>query len=139
VQEADELERKTSQRRGLRALRTVQTQPWGQLGLRARQLDIPGAGGALSPDVKLVAHLHLMQRLRQVCIISGIGAAIWPSGLEVAPFRAYAPFPALLPICKRILQVLCDVASNTSSTSKWRPSFIFNRGRQSCCFLSEVP
>jgi hypothetical protein len=56
--------------------------------------------------------------------------------LEVAPYQVCAPFPALLPVFKCILEVVfvtvlstgCYSASITSFVSKWLPfSFIFDQ------------
>jgi hypothetical protein len=71
-------------------------------------------------------------------IILGLLAIIT---LEAVPFRSYAPFPALLPFFKCILEVMffgdaCDSALIASIVSQWRPfSFSFNWGNRKvgCC------
>jgi hypothetical protein len=50
--------------------------------------------------------------------------------IEVVPFRAYAPFPKLLPFFKCILEIMFwDSALVTSIVSKWRLSVLSSIGK----------
>jgi hypothetical protein len=60
-------------------------------------------------------YVHSREQYKESSIISGTGAAIWSKltlgllatiTLEVVPFGAYAPFPALLSSFKSILEVV---------------------------------
>jgi hypothetical protein len=76
----------------------------------------------ISTDLKTISKKYCGVRVQKQSIISGTGAdAIWsemnfgPTGhhhLEVIPFHAYAPFPALLPFFKCMLEVVfceCEI------------------------------